>query len=556
MKKRAIIYTRVSTDEQANSGYSLGVQYEQLLKYCELKEIEVVKHFVDDHSAKTFNRPEFNKLLTFAKTNRNAIDYLLFVSWDRFSRNAPDAYEMLGRLQKYDIEPQAIMQPIDFSVPQNKIMLAIYLALPEVDNDIRAQKIRDGIRGARKLGRWTCHAPIGYKNMRDEQNKPILVPHPEKAKIVQWAFEEVAKGERSPNVIRMDVVHKGIKICKTSFYTMLRNPAYIGKVVVPASSDEPQLITDGIHEPIVSDELYYRVQMTMDSKNKRINKRTSFRDREELPLRGILSCSNCGNHVTGSASKSRNGSYHFYYHCLHCSKERFRAETVNVEMEELLSAIHINEEVETLYNTIIEKELKQASDNKKMDAVQLQKELSKLEDRNKKLKKQFLDEEINAQDYSELKQTLDEMIAEIKVQISENKEQKDGLKQKIKNSIKIIPNLVERYRNSSVQEKKQIIGSIFPQKFVFQNGKVGTTELAESFGLILNNSKGFKNQKSGQNKYFTYLSALVEKMGLEPTTSWLPAMRSSQLSYIPGSVGQKYYFFDTDFTIELDLSCT
>lgn len=72
---------------------------------------------------------------------------------------------------------------------------------------------------------------------------------------------------------------------------------------------------------------------TMDNKNKRINKRVSFRDRDELPLRGILSCSNCGKHVTGSASKSRNGNRYFYYHCLHCSKERFRAETVNQEME-------------------------------------------------------------------------------------------------------------------------------------------------------------------------------------------------------------------------------
>lgn len=70
MKKRAILYTRVSTDEQANSGYSLGVQYEQLVKYCEMNNIEIDNHFVDDYSAKTFNRPEFNKLLAYAKTEK------------------------------------------------------------------------------------------------------------------------------------------------------------------------------------------------------------------------------------------------------------------------------------------------------------------------------------------------------------------------------------------------------------------------------------------------------------------------------------------------------
>ena len=517
MKKRAILYTRVSTDEQAN-GYSLGVQYDQLVKYCLMNDIEIDNHFVEDHSAKTFNRPEFSKLLAYAKTKQKSIDYLLFVSWDRFSRNAPDAYEMLGRLHKLNIESQAIMQPLDFNVPQSKIMLAIYLSLPEVDNDIRSQKIRDGIRGARKLGRWTSNAPIGYKNTRDDENKPIIIPHPQKAPIIKWAFQEVAKGERAPNIIRMDVAKKGINISKTSFYDLLRSPAYIGKVIVPASKDEPQLIVNGVHEPIITDELFYKVQLTMDNKNKRITKRCSFRDREELPLRGILSCSNCGKHVTGSASRSRTGTRHFYYHCLHCDKERYRAETVNKEMEDLLSTIFINEEVEKLYSEIVQKEFKKATDSSKLDAKQMQQELVKLEERKKKLGETFLNDEISAQDYSELKQTLEHKLMELRVQINDNKEQQSGLLDEIKNSILVIPNLLESYKNSDVQEKKKIIGSIFPQKFIFQNGRVGTTELADAFALILNYSKGFKKQKSGQNKYFNCLSALVESEGFEPSS--------------------------------------
>lgn len=216
--------------------------------------------------------------------------------------------------------------------------------------------------------------------------------------------------------------------------------------------------------------------------------------------------------------KSRNGTRHFYYHCLHCSKERFRAETVNQEMEELLSTIHINEEVETLYTEIVEKEFKQASENNKLDAKQLQRELSKLEERRTKLQQTFLNDEISAQDYTELKQVLEQRIEELKVQINENKEQKDGFKEQIKNAILIIPKLLERYRNSTVQEKKKIIGSIFPEKFVFQNNKVRTTELNEVFALILNYTKGFTKQKSGQNDYFNHLSALVVPPGLEPGT--------------------------------------
>ena len=75
--KKAIIMCRVSTDEQAK-GYSLDVQHEQLIKYCQRNNIEVVKHYKEDHSAKNFDRTEFKKLLQFAKSNKNSIDYLLF----------------------------------------------------------------------------------------------------------------------------------------------------------------------------------------------------------------------------------------------------------------------------------------------------------------------------------------------------------------------------------------------------------------------------------------------------------------------------------------------
>jgi DNA invertase Pin-like site-specific DNA recombinase len=57
----------VSTDEQAEKGYSLRDQKAKLEKYCEDKGYEIIKHYEDDHSAKTFERPEFQKMLEFIK---------------------------------------------------------------------------------------------------------------------------------------------------------------------------------------------------------------------------------------------------------------------------------------------------------------------------------------------------------------------------------------------------------------------------------------------------------------------------------------------------------
>src|SRR4051812_6801170 len=97
-QKKAILYYRVSTDEQAD-GYSLAHQEERLRSYCDIQGFNVVATFREDHSAKTFNRPEFQKLLGFLKKNKGMADLLLFTKWDRFSRNAGDAYGMINTLK-------------------------------------------------------------------------------------------------------------------------------------------------------------------------------------------------------------------------------------------------------------------------------------------------------------------------------------------------------------------------------------------------------------------------------------------------------------------------
>src|SRR4051812_22272603 len=137
MKQKAILYIRVSTDEQAEKGYSLKHQQERLERYCEFQGIDIVATYQDDHSAKTFERPHFQNLLNSLKKRREAASLLLFTKWDRFSRNAGDAYGMISQLRKLGVDPQAIEQPLDLNIPENKIMLAFYLAAPEVENDRR-----------------------------------------------------------------------------------------------------------------------------------------------------------------------------------------------------------------------------------------------------------------------------------------------------------------------------------------------------------------------------------------------------------------------------------
>ncbi len=97
--KIADLYVRVSTDEQADKGSSQRNQEEVLRKYCDINSIEVRKVIYEDHSAKTFNCPEWIKLLADLKKYKGKSDFILFTKWDRFSRNAGDAYQMISTLE-------------------------------------------------------------------------------------------------------------------------------------------------------------------------------------------------------------------------------------------------------------------------------------------------------------------------------------------------------------------------------------------------------------------------------------------------------------------------
>lgn len=98
-------------------------------------------------------------------------------------------------MKKLGVEPQAMEQPLDFSVPESKIMLAIYLAAPEVDNDRRALNTFNGMRKGKKEGRWMSGALCGYKMARDERNKSIMILEGGlKEKLIRYAFTEFATG--------------------------------------------------------------------------------------------------------------------------------------------------------------------------------------------------------------------------------------------------------------------------------------------------------------------------------------------------------------------------
>lgn len=101
---------------------------------------------------------------------------------------------MIGILRGLNIEPMAIDQPIDFDIPESIVMLAVYLSIPEAENSRRGKNTSDGIRRAKKMGRWPGRAPIGYTDVTSAEGKKIIVPVQLHANFIKWSFQQLASG--------------------------------------------------------------------------------------------------------------------------------------------------------------------------------------------------------------------------------------------------------------------------------------------------------------------------------------------------------------------------
>jgi site-specific DNA recombinase len=525
--KKAVIMSRVSSDEQAK-GFSLDVQAESLIKHCEKNDLEIIYTIKEDHSAKSFDRPEFKKFLKFAQINRGKIDFLLVTSWDRFSRNLREALEVMNKLSKLGIEVRAIEQPLDMKIPENKLLLAMYLSMPEIDNDRRSIKIKGGIRGAWKAGRWTNVAPWGYKNSRDEDNKPILQPGPN-APHVKFIFKELANGRPQVEII-LKLKKKGVNIAKSTMSDLVSNPVYMGKIRVPALLDEPAYLANGIHPPLITPELFYTVQeVVLASKGKNLKPFVTTR-RDELPLRGNLSCSKCGGSVTGSASRNRIGIRYFYYHCNHCSKERFRADAANAAVEEILKEFNFKTEIQDLYVAMSKDFLGKSETSKNIDGASIKKQVGVLQTRLENLQDKFADNQISFEEYQNLKSRYDEQLLKLNAQLSDNKHRDKVFSNDVLKSISKIPNLHQIYIQADLEGKNRLLCSIFPKKFEFDGEKCRTQYLNSIILRMLLLDKGSRKIKTGQLFQNLVLSGLVENTGVEPVTSCMPCKRSSQLS--------------------------
>lgn len=230
------------------------------------------------------------------------------------------------------------------------------------------------MRRAKKEGRYVSTPPYGFKNIRDEQNRPVIT-HSVMAPVIKKAFAQIATGNFPIEVLWKILYKEGLKISRSNFYTVLRNPIYCGKIRIKAVKDESEDIVLGIHEPIISEELFYEVQNVLDGKKKAKTKYALVND--EYPMRGHLICPRCGKTLTGSSALGNGGKY-YYYPCTAGCKERHKSDGVHNSFEIWLNDIFIKPEVASLYLAIMEDVFKTNEGDREAEIKKLESRLMKM----------------------------------------------------------------------------------------------------------------------------------------------------------------------------------
>lgn len=168
---------------------------------------------------------------------------------------------------------------------------------------------------------WTGGASFGYKNERDHLKKPILVPN-DKTRLVLEAFELFSSGLYDKEKLRRIMDKKGLTLSKSQFPKMLENVLYVGRIFVPEFKGEEAQVVQGLHEPIVPEDLFNKVQNLL--RPSQPQRKLYEKENNVTPLRALIICSKCGGRLTSSASKGRS-RYYTYYHCRNGCTERIQA---------------------------------------------------------------------------------------------------------------------------------------------------------------------------------------------------------------------------------------
>ncbi len=457
----AVLYTRVSSDEQRRSGFSLDYQEKQGREYAEKNNLKIVKVYTESFSAKKPGRPVFNEMMSFV--HKNKIRHLIFLKSDRASRNGVDSAALVYMAERDIFNIHLIQDGLCLnrnSRPTDFLIFEINNTFANFYPRNLSVEVTTKLMEKAEQGFYPAQAPIGYKGKRVHRRSYLQID-PEKSPFIKRIFELYSTGEYSYKTLAAKMRAEGftisptVKCGKSNIELILNNPIYMGDFVYKGKR-----YYNAKHEPIVSRELFALCQNIIK------NRTRGKASKHDFVFSNLLKCSKCGCYMVGEIKKEK----YIYYHCTgnkggNCKRGSYvREEIIERKILDVLNSIHLSDEVIELAKKSFKNELKNQNLYNEERLISIDAETKKLKDRAEKLFNLYLDGKVKEDLYerksAEIESHLDDLI------LARSAVTKTGFElikysENLFELCKITPTLYSRASNSKKRELLKMLCSNF-----------------------------------------------------------------------------------------------
>ncbi|MEZ5492362.1 MAG: recombinase family protein [Gammaproteobacteria bacterium] len=395
--QKAVIYCRVSNKTQTTRGDGLGSQETRCREYAKYKGYEVEKVFTDDVSGSLIKRPGMQALLAHLSKHRKNPRVAIIDDISRLARGLDAHLQLRGAIAKAGATLES--PSIEFGDDSDSVLVENLLAsVSQHQRQKNSEQTLNRMKSRLKNGYWVFQAPVGYRYQKTSGQGKILVRDEPIARIIQEALEGYACGrfqlqvevkrflESFPNYPRDS---KG-EVRNQRVTELLTRVLYAGYV---ESADWEVSLRPGRHEGLISLETYQKIQERLKG-NANAPARKDIN--HDFPLRGFVSCGDCGHSLTACWSKGRTVK-HPYYMCFKkgCSSYRksIKREVIEGEFEQFLLSLKPTRELFNLALTMFKELWEYRLEFQRTHSKSLQLEINKAEKKIEQLLDRIVDAE-------------------------------------------------------------------------------------------------------------------------------------------------------------------
>ena len=342
------LYARKSTESEERQILSIDSQIKEMLQLAEREGLEIVCMKRESHSAKeTGQRPIFNEVINEIRVGK----YNGILTWapDRISRNAGDLGKIVDLMDVGFLKEIRTYGQHFTNNPNEKFLLMILGSQAKLENDNRGVNVKRGLRARVEMGLWPGVAPVGYLNQKAIDKKCQVILDPDRAQIVKKMFEKMAyekwSGRKIHHWLKFELNFKSIgnhNLALSNVYRTLQNTFYYGMFEYPKNSGNWY---QGKHEPIVTKELFDKVQLQLKRDN-------IVRQSREFAFTKLMICGLCGSGISAEEKykqlKDGTTTKYIYYGCgrskdKQCKNGCLREEELTTQLISIMDQIDLNE---------------------------------------------------------------------------------------------------------------------------------------------------------------------------------------------------------------------